>query len=215
MNKLNSLLFELNWLQYLNNRLIIFSVVHGSGFVAQDITFENVAGPYKNQAVALTNQAPHSAFFRCSFSGYQDTLYAKEEVQFFRECEIYGTVDFIFGKANVVFQNCVIYACNPLPGQSNTITAQGRQLQSDKDGTVIHNCTITAAKDLRQNISKVKTYLGRPWGSHSRTVIMQSFLDDNINPHGWLNWTGHKLDQPYYAEFDNRGPGANTNARVK
>ncbi|KAM7523790.1 hypothetical protein LguiA_013692 [Lonicera macranthoides] len=196
---------------------------HSGGFatymtatvVAQDITFENVAAPYKNRAVALTNQAPHSAFFRCSFSGYQDKLYAKKEVYFFRECEICGMVDFIFGKGNIVFQNCVIYARDPLPGQSNTITAQGRELQSKKDGTVIHNCTITAAEDLHQHRSKVKTYLVRPQGSHSRTVSMQSFLDDIVDPHGWLNWTGHKLDQPYYAEFDNRGPGANTNARVK
>lgn len=215
MNKLNSLHLELNWLQYWNKCALIFSGVYGSGFVAQDITFENVAGRLKNQGIALTSEADHSAFYKCSFKGFQDTIYAKKGIQFFRECEIYGTVDFIFGEASVVFQNCIICARNPLQGQSNTITAQGRKSQDDDDGTVIHNCTITATEELCQHRSQVKTYLGRPWGSHARTVIMQSFLDDIIDPHGRLNWTGHKLDQPYYAEFDNRGPGANTNARVR
>ncbi|KAM7466531.1 hypothetical protein LguiB_014093 [Lonicera macranthoides] len=189
--------------------------VYGNGFFAQGVTFRNVAGPLKHQAVALTSEADRCAFYQCSFEGFQDTLYAKMGIQFFRECEIYGTVDFIFGKASVVFQNCIIYARTPLPGQSNTITAQGREAPEGIDGTIIHNCTITATEDLRQQGSKVKTYLGRPWGTYSRTVIMQSFLDNIIDPHGWLNWTGHTLDRPYYPEFDNRGPGASTNARVK
>ncbi|KAM7462499.1 hypothetical protein LguiA_030620 [Lonicera macranthoides] len=189
--------------------------VNGDGFFAQGITFKNVAGPLNYQAVALKSEADQCAFYQCSFEGFQDTLYAKRGIQFFTECEIYGTVDFIFGKASAVFQNCIIYARTPLPGQSNTITAQGREEPQGIDGTVIHNCTITATKDLRQQGSKVKTYLGRPWGIYSRTVIMQSFLDNIIDPHGWLNWTGRTLDRPYYAEFDNRGPGASTNARVK
>ncbi|KAG9150089.1 hypothetical protein Leryth_026593 [Lithospermum erythrorhizon] len=51
-----------------------------------------------------------------------DTLYVHSLRQFYRECDIYGTVDFIFGNAAAVFQNCNIYARKPMPNQKNTIT---------------------------------------------------------------------------------------------
>lgn len=179
------------------------------------MAFQNVAGPQNNQAVALKIEAEKCAFFRCRFSGFQDTLYAKQGIHFFRECEIYGTVDFIFGDAAAIFQNCFIYARRPLPKQSNTITASGRALQNGNTGTILHNCTVKSAPDLRQPGPVVKTYLGRPWRTFSRTVIMQTFLDSIIDPKGWLKWEGHKQDQPFYAEYSNRGPGANTKGRVK
>ncbi|KAK2975585.1 hypothetical protein RJ640_014072 [Escallonia rubra] len=189
--------------------------IHGQGFIAQGLSFENLAGPKKGQAVAVLVEANYTAFYRCRLKGYQDTLYTKIGEQFFRECEIFGTVDFIFGDASVVFQNCIIIACRPLPQQYNTITAQGRELAPKQTGTVFHNCTITAAPDLRKQKRRFKTYLGRPWRLFSRTVIIQSFLDDIIDRKGWINWKGKKLGSPYYAEFKNRGPGANTDGRVQ
>ncbi|KAJ7982449.1 Pectinesterase [Quillaja saponaria] len=100
--------------------------VSGERFMAVDVTFRNTAGPQKHQAVALRSNADLSTFYRCSFEGYQDTLYVHSLRQFYRECDIYGTVDFIFGNAAAVFQSCNIYARKPLPGQQNAVTAQGR-----------------------------------------------------------------------------------------
>ncbi|KAL5996240.1 hypothetical protein ACLOJK_026314 [Asimina triloba] len=188
--------------------------VYGDGFTAQDITFENSAGPSSEQAVALMCDADRSTFYRCSFTGYQDTLFARYQQQFYRECDVYGTVDFIFGDAVAVFQNCNLYARSPLHGQSNVFTAQGRAEATGGSGTVFHNCTITAAPELDK--SAVRSYLGRPWEKYSRTVVMQSFLDDLIDPKGWLEWNGtFALDTLFYAEYQNRGPGANTDNRVK
>ncbi|KAK2982817.1 hypothetical protein RJ640_021307 [Escallonia rubra] len=189
--------------------------IRGPGFIAQGITFENSAGPQMDQAVALRSDAEKIAFFRCRFIGYQDTLYTKYGVQFFRDCEIFGTVDFIFGDATVIFQNCAIFARKPLPWQSNTITAEGRDSADRTTGIVIHNCSITAAPDLRQHLNEFKTYLGRPWKLFSRTVIMQTFIDELIDPQGWLTWEGQPLGNPYYAEYANTGVGAKTNSRVK
>ncbi|OIW00949.1 hypothetical protein TanjilG_10027 [Lupinus angustifolius] len=95
------------------------------GFMAQYITFRNAAGAARNQAVALRSNSDHSVFYKCGFEGYQDTLFAQSGRQFYRECDIYGTVDFIFGAAASVFQNCNIYARNG-PQNTVTITAQGR-----------------------------------------------------------------------------------------
>ncbi|KAL0380084.1 UNVERIFIED_CONTAM: putative pectinesterase/pectinesterase inhibitor 25 [Sesamum angustifolium] len=194
-------------------------VVSGERFVAIDIAFKNTAGPEKHQAVAVRNNADLSTFYRCSFEGYQDTLYAHSLRQFYRECDIYGTVDFIFGNAAAVFQNCNLFARKPMPNQKVAFTAQGRTDPNQNTGISIHNCTIEAAPDLTMdlNSSNLSTnYLGRPWKEYSRTVYMESYIGSLINPVGWLEWNGTKgLDTLYYGEYENYGPGANTSMRVQ
>ncbi|XP_050373686.1 pectinesterase [Argentina anserina] len=190
--------------------------VSGEGFIAQDMTFENTAGPQKHQAVALRSGADHSVFYRCSFKGYQDTLYVYSQRQFYRDCNIYGTIDFIFGDASVVLQNSNIYVRKPLSNQINTVTAQSRKDPNENTGIIIHNCRITAAADLKAVQGSYRTYLGRPWQKYSRTVIMKSNLDGLIAPQGWFPWSGSfGLDTLYYGEYMNTGGGAATGGRVK
>ncbi|XP_009762316.1 pectinesterase-like [Nicotiana sylvestris] len=191
--------------------------VDGQGFVAVNITFKNTAGAAKFQAVAVRNSADLSAFYHCSFEGYQDTLYTHSLRQFYKDCNIYGTIDFIFGNAAVVFQNCNIYPRLPLRGQFNAITAQGRTDINQNTGISIHKCTITPASDLASynGSNPVRTYLGRPWKEYSRTVCMQSFMDSFIHPDGWSIWTGDfALSTLCYAEYKNTGPGSDTSNRV-
>ncbi|KAG8079336.1 hypothetical protein GUJ93_ZPchr0007g5635 [Zizania palustris] len=189
--------------------------VVGTGFLARDITVENAAGPSKHQAVALRVNADLSAFYRCSFAGYQDTLYAHSLRQFYRDCDIYGTVDFIFGDAAVVLQNCNLYARRPDPNQKNVFTAQGREDPNQNTGIAIQGCKVGAAADLIPVQANFSSYLGRPWKTYSRTVFMQSKMESLIHPRGWLEWNGSfALDTLYYAEYMNRGPGADTSARV-
>eukprot|EP01018_Ginkgo_biloba_P036981 Gb_28162 [translate_table: standard] len=188
----------------------------GKGFIAQNMTFENTAGPGEHQAVALRVGSDLSALYQCSFKGYQDTLYTHSLRQFYRDCNIYGTVDFIFGNAAVVLQNCNIYARKPLSKQKNTITAQGRTDPNQNTGISIQNCRVTAASDLVPFKSSFQTYLGRPYKQYSRTVYLKSFLDDLIDPAGWLEWSGDfALSTLYYGEYMNTGPGAGTSKRVK
>ncbi|KAJ0808224.1 putative pectinesterase [Helianthus annuus] len=186
-------------------------IVTAPNFVAVNITIRNTAGAVKHQAVALRNGADLSTFYSCSFEGYQDTLYTHSLRQFYRECDIYGTVDFIFGNAAVVFQNCNLYPRQPMSGQFNAITAQGRTDPGQNTGTSIQNCNIRAAEDL----GSTKTYLGRPWKEYSRTVYIKTFMDTLIDSAGWREWSGDfALNTSYYAEFDNSGPGSDTSGRV-
>ncbi|KAJ0860474.1 putative pectinesterase [Helianthus annuus] len=188
--------------------------VVGDGFIGRGITFRNTAGPQNHQAVALRSGSDLSVFYQCSFEGYQDTLYVHSDRQFYRECDIYGTVDFIFGNAAVVFQNCNIYARNP-PNKTNTITAQGRTDPNQNTGISIQNCRVTAASDLKGSTGSVKTYLGRPWKQYSRTVFLKTFLDSLVDPAGWLPWSGNfALNTLYYGEYMNTGPGSSTANRV-
>ncbi|ONK55278.1 uncharacterized protein A4U43_UnF5620 [Asparagus officinalis] len=116
----------------------------GAGFIMRDMTIDNQAGPEAYQAVALRIGADHSVVYRCSITGYQDTLYVHSQRQFYRECDVYGTVDFIFGNAAVVLQNCSLWARKPMPKQKNTITAQGRKDPNQNTGISIHDQPIWA-----------------------------------------------------------------------
>lgn len=166
--------------------------------------------------MALRVGADHAVVYRCNIIGYQDTLYTHSQRQFYRECDVYGTVDFIFGNAAVVFQNCSIHARKPMQQQKNTITAQNRKDPNQNTGISIHSCRIEAEGDLEASRGQYSTYLGRPWKLYSRTVYMLSYLGDHIHPQGWLEWNGEfALDTLYYGEYMNYGPGAGLGQRVK
>ena len=193
----------------------MYAAVKGQGFIARDMTFENTAGPQKHQAVAFRSDSDLSVLFRCALRGYQDTLYAHSMRQFYRNCVITGTVDFIFGDGTVVFQNCQILARKGLPEQKNTITAQGRKEAAETTGFSIQFSNISGEPDLLASLNSTQTFLGRPWKAYSRTVIMQSYMSNVIKPQGWLEWNGNiSLDTLYYAEYQNYGPGAGLGARV-
>ncbi|KAL9304217.1 hypothetical protein ACSQ67_021480 [Phaseolus vulgaris] len=189
--------------------------VVGGNFLARDITFQNTAGASKHQAVALRVGGDLSAFYNCDILAYQDTLYVHNNRQFFVNCLIAGTVDFIFGNSAVVFQDCDIHARRPDSGQKNMVTAQGRVDPNQNTGIVIQKCRIGATSDLESVKKSFKTYLGRPWKEYSRTVIMQSSISDVIDPVGWHEWSGNfALSTLVYREYQNTGPGAGTSSRV-
>ncbi|KAG7537757.1 Pectin lyase fold/virulence factor [Arabidopsis suecica] len=188
----------------------------GAGFIVRDITFENYAGPAKHQAVALRVGGDHAVVYRCNIIGYQDALYVHSNRQFFRECEIYGTVDFIFGNAAVILQSCNIYARKPMAQQKITITAQNRKDPNQNTGISIHACKLLATPDLEASKGSYPTYLGRPWKLYSRVVYMMSDMGDHIDPRGWLEWNGpFALDTLYYGEYMNKGPGSGMGQRIK
>ena len=136
--------------------------------------------------------------------------------QFYRECRISGTIDFIFGDGSVVLQNCDILVRKGLPNQKNTITAQGRKDPSEPTGFSIQFCNISADSDLAPSVNSTYIYLGRPWKAYSRTIIMQSYISNATRPEGWLEWNGTlHLHTLYYGEYMNNGPGAGLINRVK
>ncbi|KAL3535479.1 hypothetical protein ACH5RR_003940 [Cinchona calisaya] len=190
--------------------------VIGDKFIAQDLSIINTAGAEKHQAVAL-RVTSNAAFYRCEMISYQDTLYAHSLRQFYRECSIGGTIDFIFGNAAAVFQNCLILPRKPSPGQRNMITAQGREDPNQNTGIILQNCTIAAAPEFPVEDRKTTpTFLGRPWRNFSRTIIMKSYLDDLINPRGWTVWNEYsRVDTVEYIEYMNSGPGSDTRRRVQ
>ncbi|GFP82141.1 probable pectinesterase/pectinesterase inhibitor 54 [Phtheirospermum japonicum] len=192
--------------------------ITGDGFIARDIGFQNTAGPESHQAVALRVASDHSVLFRCSIAGYQDTLYAHSLRQFYRECDIYGTIDFIFGNAAAVFQSCTLILRRPRGGAGfNAILANGRTDPGQNTGFSVQNSKITVGADFEPVKNSYDSYLGRPWKAYSRAVVMQTNIDGEISGRGWAEWngaSGSTYKTLYFAEYANMGPGAGTSGRV-
>ncbi|CAN6251252.1 unnamed protein product [Urochloa humidicola] len=201
----------------------------GFGFMMRDMTVENVAGPSRHQAVALRVSADRAVVHRCAVAGYQDTLYTHSNRQFYRDCDVHGTVDAVFGNAAAVLQRCTLWAREPLPGQKNTVTAQNRNEPRQRTGIVIHACRLLPAPELlavtaapspapeqeEKRLARAATYLGRPWRPYSRVVVMMSYIGVHVARRGWLEWNNASgYDTVYYGEYMNYGPGAGLAGRV-
>ncbi|KAI3746621.1 hypothetical protein L6452_09059 [Arctium lappa] len=169
----------------------------------------------KHQAVALRSRSDFSIFYQCNFAPYQDTLYIHHLRQFYRECDVYGTIDFVFGNAAVVFQRSNFYVSQPNPEQKNIFIALGKDDPNQNTGISILECKITTGSVLIANKSMFKSYLGRPWKLYSRNMIIRSYIIYLIDPAGYLEWDGDfALDTLDYGEYMNRGPRSNTSGGV-
>ena len=180
--------------------------IFGDGFHAEQITFQNSSGPV-GQAVALFVAGDKAVFINCRMLGFQDTLYTygANSRQYYKNCYIEGTVDFIFGSATAVFEDCEIY-CKKGGGY---ITASSSP-DTLKYGYVFIACKITG--DAPNN----SFYLGRPWRPYGKAVFINSALGKMIKPAGWHNWGKLSNENTaYYAEYKNMGPGFKPEMRVK
>jgi pectinesterase len=179
--------------------------ISGNRFRAENITFANSAGPV-GQALALYVDADKAVFKNCKFLGNQDTIFTGGEhaKQFFEDCFIEGTTDFIFGPATVVFKNCTIRA------KTNSYITAASTTYGKEFGYVFLHCRIIADSAVN------KLYLGRPWRAHAKTVFIRCNLPKAISPEGWDNWSNPENEKTVlYAEYKNTGAGAALDKRVK
>ncbi len=134
--------------------------VQGAEFHAENVTFENTFG-VGSQAVALMIHSDRAEFRRCRFLGWQDTLYAATGRQYYKDCYIEGHVDFIFGNATAVFDNCEIHSRG-----DGYLTAQSRTSKDLPTGFVFYHSKLTGENQTKGS------YLGRPWRPYSRVVYL-------------------------------------------
>ncbi|MFD2942433.1 pectinesterase family protein [Flavobacterium notoginsengisoli] len=180
-------------------------IITGNDFKAQNITFENASGPV-GQAVAVRIDGDRVFFDNCKFLGFQDTLYPRESKsrQYYKNCYIEGTTDFIFGGSTVIFDQCEIFAKKG----GSYITAANTP-ESNPYGFVFLNCKLTT------NSGDSSYFLGRPWRNYAKTVFLKCEMDSHIKPLGWHNWGKPEAEKTaFYAEYQSTGKGANTEARV-
>ncbi len=179
-------------------------LVQGNDFIAENLTFENSAGPV-GQAVALHVAADRVIIKNCKIIGNQDTLFPSADTsrQYYVDCYIEGTTDFIFGAATVVFERCHIHS------KKNSYITAASTTENQKYGFVFFNCKLTADPTFK------KVYLGRPWRPFAKTVFIDTEMGDHILPQGWSVWNkneNHK--QTYYAEYGSFGLGFSKDQRI-
>ncbi|KAJ4401385.1 hypothetical protein N0V91_007934 [Didymella pomorum] len=151
------------------------------------------------QALALSAQNTNQGFYGCSFTGYQDTIYANEGRQIYAKSFISGAVDFIFGlRASAWFDKVDIQAIG-----SGYITANGRDAANNTSIYVFNQARIRGTSGANS------TYLGRPWRQWSRVIFQRSDIGDVMRPEGWSRWDAvQPVDNVVYQEYKNYGPGA-------
>ncbi|KAK7272845.1 hypothetical protein RIF29_13885 [Crotalaria pallida] len=192
--------------------IYITAEIHGAGFSAAYMSFVNDAGLTAGQATAVQNAANNTKFYACSIEGYQDTLYTVKGTQLYENCEIYGTVDFIYGNAAAGFYECMVYARFR---EVMTFTAQGRDNPTDGTGFLFQRCNFTMSPEDHARKSEVSARLGRGWKPYSNVIIMRSYIDAMVVPKGWDEFHDVPTDKLTYVEYGNVGPGSNTEGRVK
>lgn len=172
--------------------------IYAPDFYAENITFENSSGPV-GQAVACFVSADRVYFKKCRFLGFQDTLYTygKGCRQYYDECYIEGTVDFIFGWSVAVFNRCHIHSVG-----NGYLTAPSTD-KEQKYGYAFYDCDITA------NDGVEKVYLSRPWRPYAKAVFIRCNMGGHILPEGWNNWRKVENEKTvFYAEYQSKGEGA-------
>lgn len=189
-------------------------VVNATDFSALNLTFANSFGN-GSQAVAVSLYADRAAFKNCRFLGNQDTLLTYESGgavsrHYFRDCYIDGNVDFIFGNAIAIFDNCTIYAKARVGNATNSyITA------ANTPATQAYGYLFRRAK-LPDN-GATPYYLGRPWQNaarfseaagtlaHNKVVFLNARLGRQVLPAGWAPWdAGTDVTKIMNAECNSR-----------
>ena len=174
-------------------------LILADNFSAENVTFENSSGDI-GQAVAARTMSDRVIFRNCRFLGWQDTLYVNGKRTYFDKCYIEGRVDFIFGRATVVFDHCEIHSKN-----GGFVTAAST-LPETPFGLVFLHCKLTG--------DEAKAYLGRPSKVGAASAFIQCEIGGHIRAEGWSEWGGnenHKTAR--YVEYQNTGPGADTSKR--
>ena len=181
-------------------------LVQAPDFTAEHVTFENAAGYTAGQAVALHVEGDRAIFRHCRLVGNQDVLLLATggSRQYYQDCYIEGTTDFIFGAGVGVFDHCVIKS------KKNSFVTAASTPAGQAYGFVFLHCKLTADTTLAK-----KVYLGRPWRPQARVVYLDCELGRHIAPAGWDNWKNAANEQTaYYAEYHSTGPGANPASRA-
>jgi len=189
----------------INTRTSWTVLIKADNFLAYNITFQNDAGFTAGQAVAVESDGDKASFLDCRFIGNQDVLFLNNEKsrQYFWNCYIEGTTDFIFGSATAWFDSCEIYS------KKNSHVTAASTPQSKEWGFVFNACKLNGDTSLH-NVS-----LGRPWRPYAAVVFMNCYIGSHIKPEGWSNWNNtENYKTTRYAEYKNYGPSSDPIKRV-
>lgn|SRR5690625_1069480 len=180
--------------------------VYADDFSAKQITFANSAGLTAGQAVALYAGGDRLVFQECNILGHQDTLFTPSNGrQYYKDCYIAGTVDFICGSAICLFENCELFSID----RHNGYVAAPATAEELPYGYVFLNCRLTGST------AKHTVTLARPWQPYGQAHFVNCWMGEHIRPAGWDNWRDPEKEKTAtFAEYRSSGPGATPDERL-
>jgi pectinesterase len=179
----------------------------------EDLTIINDAGhpETKGQEVALTVYGDDFHMRNCRLVSTQDTLFLgplpddlierydgfltddlrqkKYCRQYFENCLIEGTVDFIFGCGETLFENCEIRSV--YDARYTGYAAAPAHPLSQTEGFRFHNCAFTCT----EGVNEKSIYLARPWRDYGLCVFEDCTYGTHISPEGFDKWNDTNRDK--------------------
>ncbi len=189
----------------INTRTSFSFLIKADNFSATNITFQNDAGFTAGQAVAVESDGDKAVFKNCRFIGNQDVLFTNSASsrQYYKDCYIEGTTDFIFGPSTVWFQKCHIHS-----KKNSHVTAASTPIEHEF-GYVFNECILTGDTSIHA------ATMGRPWKPFACVTYIRCYIGQHIKPEGWSNWNNSdNYKTARYAEYKNFGPGATIDNRL-
>lgn len=168
--------------EVINTRTSYSFLVKANNFTAENITIQNDAGFTAGQAVGLEVQGDKAIIRNCRIVGNQDIFFTSNDNsrQYYEDCNIEGTTDFIFGSSTVWFERCHIHS------KKNSHVTAASTPQEHAYGYIFNDCVLTADTALN------KVSLGRPWRPYANVIYMHCYIDEHIMPDGWANWNNNR-----------------------
>ena len=196
----------------------------GESVTVEDLTIANDAGPGSlvGQSIAAYVDSDRAVFRRVKLLSNQDTLFCsplpeqerekdgflgprtfaprRPSVQYYQNCEIAGDIDFIFGGADALFEQCTLRTVNNHIPHSYVTAPSG---PADGLGFVFWDC------DFCSDCPEGTVFLGRPWRPTGKTSVLDCRLGVHIAPEGFSGWNDRTdTDLAHFAEAGSSGPGA-------
>ncbi len=159
--------------------------VSANDFRAENFTVENTAGPTAGPQMALYCDGKRQVFDDVLIKGWQDTLGSwNGNLAYFRDCEIWGSVDFIYSGGTAVFDRCNIVQIRTNGGP---LTAPSTPKEVAY-GLVFVECQLTKGPGVATN----STMLMRPWRDDGHAAFINCRMADHITRKGWGEWDGRE-----------------------
>lgn len=175
------------------------------------------------QCVALSVNAKIFSAKNCDFKSLQDTLFCApfpddlvsryrgfipekqlylegETAQYFENCKIFGSVDYIFGCASALFEKCTLISLND--GRETGFVAAPAHPLANGFGFIFHDCDFISG-----GAAENSCYLARPWRDYGKCIFYACRLEKHIKGELFDKWNDTKRNLTarfLYCNLENR-----------
>lgn len=174
-------------------------------FINLNVSNSKKNSPKYGQEVALAIYGDNNLFIDSTFTSEQDTLFIGplpddlitryidfmedderyfegNATNYFYNCNISGTVDFIFGAGKAIFYKCNLITLKD-ERKITYVVAPAHSLKDDF-GFYFESCNF-----INKTESNSNTYLARPWRDYGKVVISNCNYQDHIKKEGFSDWS--------------------------